>query len=368
MDANALLTFATNGSNKTSNSNDSEAPARSSSFLSNLDFFTSKANSAAQETQPLILASPRRSSLSINTNHSESAGIPSNNGSRQSSADERKQLSNLVSHELSRLNDIGVPVVRTNSTANILHRSSSNQNFQQTQSNSSNNIIQREIEAIRAREAELRQMGRIQNTSDAHSDPKKYQEHVSTLPKSQSVNTISTGKIRRDSDRSASQITPTSSTLIRSKPPTPSPSTSSIRGKFPSPSPTAPIVGSSLKSVDYSTITGADRLEMEKREAREREQELRRQRHSMIGTGILSVNNNNHANNNATNGDSGHVSPDDQDDDQERYFDKLERFKRTETEKAQAPLIRPTKKSNLSQKWEQMIANKSGANGVGDDN
>lgn len=52
----------------------------------------------------------------------------------------------------------------------------------------------------------------------------------------------------------------------------------------------------------------------------------------MIGTGILSVNNNNHANNNATNGDSGHVSPDDQDDDQERYFDKLERFKRTETE------------------------------------
>lgn len=51
--------------------------------------------------------------------------------------------------------------------------------------------------------------------------------------------------------------------------------TSSIRGKFPSPSPTAPIVGSSLKSVDYSTITGADRLEMEKREAREREQELR---------------------------------------------------------------------------------------------
>lgn len=223
MDANALLTFATNGSNKTSNSNDSEAPARSSSFLSNLDFFTSKANSTAQETQPLILASPRRSSLSINTNHSESAGIPSNNGSRQSSADERKQLSNLVSHELSRLNDIGVPVVRTNSTANILHRSSSNQNFQQTQSNSSNNIIQREIEAIRAREAELRQMGRIQNTSDAHSDPKKYQEHVSTLPKSQSVNTISTGKIRRDSDRSASQITPTSSTLIRSKPPTPSP-------------------------------------------------------------------------------------------------------------------------------------------------
>ena len=36
--------------------------------------------------------------------------------------------------------------------------------------------------------------------------------------------------------------------------------------------------------------------------------------------------------NNIINGDSGNVSQDEHDEDQERYFDKIERLKRTETE------------------------------------
>ncbi|CAF5036968.1 unnamed protein product, partial [Rotaria socialis] len=50
---------------------------------------------------------------------------------------------------------------------------------------------------------------------------------------------------------------------------------SSIRGKFPSPNPTAPIISASNKSTDYSKLSSSDRLELEKRECREREQELR---------------------------------------------------------------------------------------------
>jgi hypothetical protein len=107
-------------------------------------------------------------------------------------------MNNVVSQELNRFNENGVPILRTSSTNGLLHRSASNQNILSTQN--TNNIIQREIEAIRAKEAELRQLGRIQHTSDEHADPRKYQELVSTLPKSQSINMISSGKIRRDSD------------------------------------------------------------------------------------------------------------------------------------------------------------------------
>ena len=107
-------------------------------------------------------------------------------------------MNNVVSQELNRFNENGIPIIRSSSTNGLLRRSTSNQNILSTQN--TNNIIQREIEIIRAKEAELRQLGRIQHTSDEHADPRKYQEFVSTLPKSQSINTIPTGKIRRDSE------------------------------------------------------------------------------------------------------------------------------------------------------------------------
>lgn len=50
---------------------------------------------------------------------------------------------------------------------------------------------------------------------------------------------------------------------------------SSLRGRFPSPNPTAPIISSSSKTTDYSKLSSTDRLELEKRECQEREQELR---------------------------------------------------------------------------------------------
>lgn len=98
---------------------------------------------------------------------------------------------------------------------------------------------------------------------------------------------------------------------------------------------------------------------------------IRKQRNSLSGA-TLSVNS-------TMNGDSGNASQDEHEEDQEHYFDKLQRFKRTENEvtifpspsmsidvlclfvfqKAQAPFVRPTKKLNLSQKWEQMMANKA---------
>jgi len=170
---------------------------KSSSFLSNLDFFTSKLNGSSNESTSTI-ASPRRSTISTLNLIYDVQTLSSSNPSRQLSNDELKQMTNVVSQELNRFNENGVPIIRTSSTNGLLHRSSSNQNILSTQN--TNNIIQREIEAIRAKEAELRQLGRIQHTSDEHSDPRKYQELVSTLPKNSSINTIPTGKIRRDSE------------------------------------------------------------------------------------------------------------------------------------------------------------------------
>jgi len=162
-----------------------------------LDFFTSKLNCSSNESTPII-SSPRRLTNPTSTIINDFQSISSSNSSRQSSIDELKNMTNVVSQELNRFNENGVPIIRTSSTNGLLQRSSSNQNMLSTQN--TNNIIQREIEAIRAKEAELRQLGRIQHTSDEHSDPRKYQELVSTLPKSQSINTIPTGKIRRDSE------------------------------------------------------------------------------------------------------------------------------------------------------------------------
>lgn len=175
-------------------------PTKNSSFLSNLDFFTSKLNGSSNESTLTITSSspPRRQILSTSNLPNDFPSLSSSNSSRQSSNDELKNLTNVVSQELNRFNENGVPIVRTSSTSGLIHRSSSNQNILSTQN--TNNIIQREIEIIRAKEAELRQLGRIQHTSDEHSDPRKYQEFVSTLPKTQSINTIPTGKIRRDSE------------------------------------------------------------------------------------------------------------------------------------------------------------------------
>jgi hypothetical protein len=175
-------------------------PVKNTSFLSNLDFFTSKLNGSVNDSTSTI-PSPRRSTIPTPTlvHDFPNSSSSSSNPSRQSSNDELKQMTNVVSQELNRFNEIGVPIIRTSSTNGLLHRSSSNQNILATQ-NTNHNIIQREIEAIRAKEAELRQLGRIQHTSDEHADPRKYQELVSTLPKIQSINTIPTGKIRRDSE------------------------------------------------------------------------------------------------------------------------------------------------------------------------
>ena len=364
VDANALLTIATNDPMKPNASTASEPPVKSSSFLSNLDFFTSKANQPPQESASTV-SSPRRSTVSIqNLVYDSFGGAPVVNASQPTPSAERKQISNVVSQELNRLNDHGVPIVRTNSTNNLLHRSSSNQNM--LPASSTHNIIQREIEAIRAKEAELRESGRIQNTSDDHADPRKYQDIVTTLPKSQSANVISGVKVRRDSGRANGPMTATSNGFLKPKPPSNSAckrsgsrldfesfnrfsfeiALSSIRGKFPSPSPTAPIVSSAVKPTDYSKLSSADRLELEKRECQEREQELRwtvdltsarkefegnslwylfrKQRHS-ISSATLAVSS-------AINGDSGNVSQEEHDDDQERYFDKIARLKRTENE------------------------------------
>ena len=217
VDANALLTIATNDPIKPSTSTPAEPPVKNSSFLSNLDFFTSKANHPPQEGASSV-SSPRRSTVSIqNLVYDSFGGAPPASASQPTPTDERKQISNVVSQELNRLNDHGVPIVRTNSTNNLLHRSSSNQNMLPT--STSHNIIQREIEAIRAKEAELRGLGRIQNTSDDHADPRKYQDCVTTLPKSQSANVISAGKVRRDSGRANGPMTATSNGFLKSKPP-----------------------------------------------------------------------------------------------------------------------------------------------------
>jgi hypothetical protein len=149
------------------------------------------------------MPSPRRSTQNIVY---DSHGTSSN--------DESKHTSNVVAQELNRFNDSGIPIIRTSSTNNYIHRSASNQNILSTQ-NTTANIIQREIEAIRAKEAELRQSGRIQRTSDDHSDPRKYQEFVTPLPKSHSANTFSTAKTRRNTDRISYPVTATSNGFLK---------------------------------------------------------------------------------------------------------------------------------------------------------
>ncbi|CAF1096760.1 unnamed protein product [Adineta ricciae] len=316
-----------------SSSTSTKAPVKSSSFLSNLDFFTSKENTGTNSTFP-----SRRSTTTIPNIAYDSQGSSTNN--------ESKPITNIVAQELSRFNGNGIPIIRTSSSNNYIQRSSSNQNIFTAQN--TNNVIQREIEAIRTKEAELRELGRIQHTSDEHSDPRKYQEYISTLPKSQSNTTLSMGKAKRDTERMHRPIIATSNGFLQSKPISNTSSLSSLRGRFPSPNPTAPIISSSNKSTDYSKLSSTDRLELEKRECQEREQELRKQRHSV-------------------NGDSGNGSQDEHDDDQERYSDKIERLKRKENEKAQAPLVRPTKKLDMCQRWEQMLTNKNAQQTVGDE-
>jgi len=360
IDANSLLTIATDDqTNKTTTKE--AAPVKSSSFLSNLDFFSSKANQTSSTETSSTVSSPRRSTISIHNvvydSHPTTIPTPtvvsSSSSSSNNTIEDHKQISNVVSQELNRWNEHGVPIVRTNSTSNLLHRSASNQ--QMSSASNSANIIQREIEAIRAREAELRQLGRIQNTSDDHADPRKYQEMTPPIPKSQSANVISAQKPRRDYERFANgPMAATSNGFLKPKPITNTPSASSVRGKFPSPNPTAPVVISSTKTIDYSKLSSAERLELEKRECQEREQELKKQRNSLIQATLTG--------NSVVNGDSGNASQEEHDDDQERYLEKIERLKRTENEKAQVPLMRPTKKSDLSQRWEQMMANKNGTN------
>ena len=175
----------------------SKQPVKSSSFLSNLDFFTSKAN----ETNP-----SRRSTIAIHNVVYDSHGTSSN--------DERRIS---VSQETNRFNEQTVPIIRTGSTNSYIHRSSSNQNLLSPQNNT-NNIIQREIEAIRAKEAELRQLGRIQHTSDEHSDPRKYQELVPPIPKSHSANVLPSGKPRRETERIHGPMAATSNGFLKPKP------------------------------------------------------------------------------------------------------------------------------------------------------
>ncbi|UJR23180.1 hypothetical protein I4U23_026199 [Adineta vaga] len=342
-DGSIIMSQSINDSIKSESlSSSTTQPVRSSSFMSNLDFFTSKSNTSYMDSQA-TLSSPRRSIISTQNHVFEPQ-------------EDYKQVTNVVSQELNRFNENGMPIFRTSSTNGLLSRSISNQNILTSQN--TNNIIQREIEAIRAKEQELRQLGRIQHTSDEHADPRKYQEHVSTLPKSQSIQTISTSKIRRDSEnqqisRSHGPITPTMNGYSKPKinQNTNNLSLSAVRNKFPSPNSTAHAVSSANKIADYSKLSTSDRLKLEKRQCQEREQEFRKQRNS-VSVSISSTNT-------TMNGDSGNVSQEEHDDDQERYFDKIQRLKRTENEKAQAPLIRPIKKLDMSHKWEQMMANKT---------
>ena len=275
-DGSALLSQSMNDSVRSEATNQ---PNKSSSFLSNLDFFTSKLNGSTNEPIPIV-SSQRRTTVPT-----QNLTYDLQTSSHKSSSDELKQMTNVVSQELNRFNENGVPILRTSSTNGLLHRSVSNQNILATQN--ANNIIQREIEAIRAKETELRQLGRIQHTSDEHADPRKYQELVPTLPKSQSINTIPTGKIRRDSENQH-----VSHQNGFSKPKTNTNTRkrffycdlschmdilaiASVRGKFPSSNPLAPVVTSGNKSIDYSKLSSTDRLELEKRQCQEREQELR---------------------------------------------------------------------------------------------
>jgi len=200
-DGSTIMSNSINDSIKSESLSLTNQHVKSNSFLLNLDFFTSKANNSSNESTSTI-SSPRRSITStqnlIFEPHSEF-----------------KQMNNVVSQELNRFNENGMSIIRTSSTNGLLHRSSSNQNILSTQN--TNNIIQREIEAIRAKEAELRQLGRIQHTSDEHSDPRKYQECVPPLPKSYSSNALSTGKVRRDTERITRPVIATSNGFLQPK-------------------------------------------------------------------------------------------------------------------------------------------------------
>lgn len=193
-DNSSLNTTANNDAAKSESS--AKQPMKSDSFLANLGFFNSKANESNGS---------RRSTVSIQNLVYDSHGT-------SSSHEERKPSFTQLSP---RSSENAVPIIRTGSTSSYIHRSSSNQNLLSTQN--TNNIIQREIEAIRAKEAELRQLGRIQNTSDDHSDPRKYQELVSPIPKSQSTHVFSTAKPKRETERINKPITATSNAILKPK-------------------------------------------------------------------------------------------------------------------------------------------------------
>jgi hypothetical protein len=155
---------------------------KSRSFLSNLDFFNSKLNNGSNESMTLS----RRSLVNNQHQVHDAQNSLTNSTSRLKT--------NSIAQDIHRTNGNDMSIVRTSSANTRIYRSSSSMNI-----NATNNIVQREIQAIRAKEAELRELGRIQRTSDEHSDPRKYHECVTTLPKSQSIQTIASGKIRRDS-------------------------------------------------------------------------------------------------------------------------------------------------------------------------
>ena len=196
-DASSLPTNANNNNNAVKSEAAGKQPMKSDSFLANLGFFNSKANESNVS---------RRSTVSIQNLVYDSHGT-------STAADERKSSLSQLSP---RSTENTMPVIRTGSTNSYIHRSSSNQNLLAAQN--THNIIQREIEAIRAKEAELRQLGRIQHTSDDHSDPRKYQELVSPIPKSQSSHVMSTAKPRRETERINKPMTATSNGILKPKP------------------------------------------------------------------------------------------------------------------------------------------------------
>lgn len=193
---NSSSSNMTVNNNTVKSESSAKQPMKSDSFLANLDFFTTKSNESNVS---------RRSTVSIQNLVYDSQG--------PSSHEERKPSFTPLSP---RSNENAVPIIRTTSTNSYIHRSSSNQNLLSAQN--ANNVIQREIEAIRAKEAELRQLGRIQNTSDDHADPRKYQEVVSPIPKSQSTHVFAAAKPRRETERINKPMTATSNGILKPKP------------------------------------------------------------------------------------------------------------------------------------------------------
>ncbi|CAF0756431.1 unnamed protein product, partial [Didymodactylos carnosus] len=194
------------------------------SFSSNLDFFTSKAASSTVSSPSLnrnTTSNGFRGERRPSTNTTATTIPPDPNliydssafskpsrsshqtdiinrlhDSSQDREDELKHISPVVTKELNRFNENGIGLVRTSSTNLILHRSSSNNTLPIIA-----NVVQREIELNRIKEAELRELGRIIHTSDEHSDPRKYTEQIpqqnDNISKSRSINMLV--KTRRDS-------------------------------------------------------------------------------------------------------------------------------------------------------------------------